>query len=300
MSIVAFAADPEYFPLAVGNSWVYKTTEGRLADVQAVDVAGTASFEGRDYFLVHFFQRDVYLRVSTDGTLFEYDQNAKKEKVWIAFGTDAGQSFPTEIDNCDKTAKVESKAAKYSGPTGTFTNALQLSFVKSCTDAGIISETFLPYVGLVEHVVDNIAGARKYSLIYSRTGVTEVTTPEIRFSLSLDAAVYPVSSAASQLVARLTLRNTTASPVTLQFPSGQTYELKIRNEKGEMVYQWSQGMAFTQIFRTENFGPGERNYPILVQLPSLPAGKYVADANLTTVDPTIYTASVGFEVRANP
>lgn len=60
---------------------------------------------------------------------------------------------------------MEGKAVKYSGPAGAHTNALQISFAQVYSGAGIQSETYLPYVGLVEHVVDNIAGARKYSLV---------------------------------------------------------------------------------------------------------------------------------------
>src|SRR5829696_1556570 len=97
----AFGADPDYFPLAVGNSWVYKVTEGRIPDVQTVEVTGNSTFEGRTYFNVSFFGRAVFLR-NDGGTLYEYDSNAKQEKVWIAFGSEPGTSFSTEIDNCNK------------------------------------------------------------------------------------------------------------------------------------------------------------------------------------------------------
>ena len=284
--ITAMGAEPDYFPLAVGNSWVYRVTEGRVPDVQVVEVSGTAAFAGRDYFRVQFFGRDVYLRMASDGTLYEYDASAKREKVWIAFGGEAGQTFVTEIDNCTTSGKIEGKAVKYSGPVGSFDKALQISFAQACADAGVQSETYLPYVGLVEHVVNDIAGARKYSMVYSRIGVTEVTTQEIRFSLSIDAA----SSSA-----RLTLRNTSPGPISLTFPSSQSYDLKLRNEKGDTVYVWSADKAFAQLFRTESFGPGERNYVILLPLENLPPGKYVADAFLTTAPSGSYTASVVFE-----
>lgn len=286
----AFGAEPDYFPLAVGNSWVYRVTEGRIPGTEVVEVGGTATIEGRNYFRVKFFGRDVFLRTASDGTLYEYDANAKREKVWIAFAAETGQTFATERDNCTRSGKIEGKAVKYSGPAGTFTNALQISFVQSCSDAGIQSETYLPYVGMVEHVEDNIAGARKYSLVYSRTGVTEVTTQEIRFSLSIDA---------SASTARLTLRNTTPDPVSLAFSSGQSYDLKLRNEKGDVVYVWSADKVFAQMLRTESFGPAERNYVILLPLENLPAGKYVADAFLTTTSPGIYAASVGFEYKGS-
>jgi hypothetical protein len=296
----ALAADPDYFPLAVGNSWMYKVTEGRIPDVQMVEVTGTSTFEGRTYYNVNFFSRPVFLR-SDGSTLYEYDSDAKREKVWIVFSSDPGTSFNTEIDNCDKSAKIDSKSASYTGPVGTFNNALKVTFTQSCADAGIQSETFLPYVGLVQHVVDNIAGARTYSLVYSRTGVTEVTTSEVRFSMALDAAVYTgTASGGTNVTARLTLRNSTPDPIVLQFPSGQSYDLKVRNEKGDIVYTWSANKLFPQIFRTESIGPGERNYVVQIPLPALPAGKYVVDSYLTTTPSNTYAASVGFEYKVTP
>ena len=77
----AYGADPDYFPLAVGNSWVYRVTAGRIQDVETIDVTGTASFEGRSYFSVNFFGHPVFLRQASDGTLYEYDATAKREKV---------------------------------------------------------------------------------------------------------------------------------------------------------------------------------------------------------------------------
>ena len=67
-AVAAFGAEPDYFPLAVGNSWVYRVTEGPLPDVQVVEVSGTAAIGGRD----------VFLRTASDGTLYELDANATR------------------------------------------------------------------------------------------------------------------------------------------------------------------------------------------------------------------------------
>lgn len=115
---------------------------------------------------------------------------------------------------------------------------------------------------------------------FYRTGVTEVTTQEIRFSLSIDA---------SASNARFRLPSRAADP----------NDPKIRNEKGDVVYVWSADKLFAQVFRTESFGPGERNYVILLPLENLPAGKYVADAFLTATSPGTYAASVGFEYKGS-
>jgi hypothetical protein len=108
-------------------------------------------------------------------------------------------------------------------------------------------------------------------------------------------------TAAPLLTARLTLRNT-AEPIQLTFPSGQSYDLVIRNEKGDILYRWSDGKAFTLAIRTLTFGPGELNFLIQVPLATpdgkpFPQGRYLAEAWLSTLNPKTYAASAPFDLR---
>ncbi len=132
--------------------------------------------------------------------------------------------------------------------------------------------------------------------------------PQLSFSVALDNSVYIENllppappSPGPVLTAKLTLRNT-AQPITLEFPTGQNYDLEIRDAGGTVVYRWSDGRAFPQVFRTEKSGPGEKTF--LVQAPlagadknPLPEGKYVAEVWLTTRGGKRFDASVGFEIR---
>ena len=187
---------------------------------------------------------------------------------------------------------------------------------------GLERELFVPNVGLAFR--SQATGGPSYGsweLIYAHVGkVTRETTPELSFTLALDNSVYTVdsmppfspSTAAPVMTARIRLRNT-GQPITLIYPTGQTYELVIRDAKGSIVYRWSDGQAFPQIVRTEAFGPGEKDFPIRVRLVGadkypLPQGRYTAEAWLTTttITPTAavaisgtkaFDASVTFEMR---
>jgi hypothetical protein len=75
---------------------------------------------------------------------------------------------------------------------------------------------------------------------------------------------------------RLTLRSTHPDPITLHFPSGQSFDLKIYDEAGEIVYTWSAGKFFTLIIRDNQLGPGERTYGFAVPLGALRPGRYKA------------------------
>jgi len=101
------------------------------------------------------------------------------------------------------------------------------------------------------------------------------------------------------MTARLSVRNTTGAPIELVWPSGQRYDFVIRDEKGQIVWRWSEGRAFTLVFGTESFS-GERNYTELIRLgrdgkPFQP-GKYTLEAWLAT-QPRIYAATAGFEIQ---
>lgn len=58
--------------------------------------------------------------------------------------------------------------------------------------------------------------------------------------------------------ARFTLRacNTTNETRELTFASGQRYDFEV-SRNGELVWRWSDGRAFTQIYGTEQWGPGQ-------------------------------------------
>jgi hypothetical protein len=289
------AATPEYLPLQVGNSWVYKTTQGRASRVQMAAVEAVESVDGRSYYRVQFFERTVLVRQTEDGSLVSYDPATKQERLWLPFASAEGQRTNSEFDPCSKSATVRSKSASVKTSIGDFTNALQLTYEPSCGDAGISTQFFLPYVGLVQQESTTIAGPQRYELLYSRTGLTNIETQQISFAMALDGHTYRVGQDAEMIV-RLTLRSSHPDPIELMFPSGQSYDLKIYNDRGESVYTWSADKIFAQVVRTERFGPGEKTFAFSVPVGQFPAGRYAAEGYLTT-QPRLFSAVVQFEVR---
>ena len=51
---------------------------------------------------------------------------------------------------------------------------------------GVESDLFLPYVGLVQRMVQTIAGPRAYELVYARLGeIAVVTEPEVVYAVAV-------------------------------------------------------------------------------------------------------------------
>ncbi len=299
------AAAQEYFPLDKGNVWIYRSGEAtRTVEISDLKIAGDHTYFALD--------GSSLVRVTENGDLVALEQNSGGETIWVRFNAPEGESYRSGMGPCPSNATIASRAAPYTGPIGTFNNALRITYSGgTCADAGLIDEFYLPWVGLVQRTETTIAGPRTFDLIYARLGgVTVVSASELSFSVTLDKSTYtanlmpPVDPkrAVPAMTARISLRHSQPEPLKLTFSSGQTYELVIKDESGKEVYRWSDGQMFTQALREVEFPAGEKNWMVTVRLAGrdgnpLPQGKYTTEAWLTTTGTPTYRASVPFEMR---
>ena len=120
--------------------------------------------------------------------------------------------------------------------------------------------------------------------------------PDLSTDIELDRDVYPASSDA-QLHARLMIRNESADPVTLTFPTGQIYDLEIHDGDGNVVYHWAQGKVFPRMATNVEI-QFEKGYSITAPLTHLQPGRYVVQAWLTLEGPVrAYSGSARFELK---
>ena len=306
-------AQTNFFPLDVGNQWIYRSSVGGAETSWKVEVTGESTRDGQVYAVVEGFPAGKrWLRRTSDNKILALDEETGTEGLWYDFGAE-GRQWNTVQDQCSPTATIPSLTSEYRGPVGEFNTALRVQYLPGgCADAGISQDVFLPYVGLVSRSITTFAGPRTWDLVYAKLGTsTVISEPSLSFTLTLDRNTYRFNPLSAEprdttptLNARLTLRNSTADPVPLEFGSSQTYDLVIKNEDGKEVYRWSEGRAFTMAFRSEQFS-GEANWMIGVKLTGadgkvLPAGKYSAEAWLTPVGDLRFSSAVRFEIRQAP
>ncbi|MBL8218589.1 MAG: hypothetical protein JNL62_05145 [Bryobacterales bacterium] len=299
LAMAATLSGQDYFPLEAGNQWIYRVG-GALSGVLTpntfvAEISGTRNIDGREYFQLTGLPGGArLLRKNEAGTLVFYSEQDRAEHNWVAFQAYPGEAFRTEIDDCNPTAVIQSKNAELRSPLGEFRDgALRVGYAPGrCADAGLISETFLPYVGLAQRRMSNIAGEVIWDLIYARLGgFTAFSEAERSFQAALNASRFAPND---PITVRMTLRNTTGTPLELTFPSGQDFDVVIRNEKGDEVYRWSNGRGFTLAIRMLRFS-GEKNYAVAVR-PNLPAGTYTLTASLA-VSGTKLEATLPLEIR---
>ena len=178
---------------------------------------------------------------------------------------------------------------------GQFTNALAIDYPPAnCADAGITSELYLPYVGLLQRTQTSLAGPVVYDLVYANLGgITTIAAPERSFTVSV---IDPGSAPGGQATVRLTLRNARAQPLTLTFPTAQRFDLVLRDGNGAIVYQWSAARTFAQVLGMLQVTL-EKTWVVQIPVGSLPPGRYTVQAGLST-QPVNYRGQTTFDLPA--
>ncbi|MBE0657061.1 MAG: hypothetical protein IH602_05180 [Bryobacteraceae bacterium] len=324
-------AQTVWLPLQVGNTWIYRTSDAGASASYTVRVDRTATFDERTYYSVVTEGQTtglisatplspsdtvpvpavspLWLRNAEDGRIMMWDEQTSSERLYLDTAAEPGATSESSVDLCSPTSTVVSRAAEYSGPIGQFKCVLHIRYGPgTCADAGVETDYFLPWIGLVSRTTQTIAGSRRYDLVYARLGVTVISAPELSFSLSLDRSTYTANlmppivpeNAIPQVNARITLRNTTPDPLTFDFSNGQVYELVLWNDHGNVVWRYSDGRAFTHDFHSITVSKGERTWNETIRLAAmdaaggmgpLPAGRYVLECWLTSTEGRTFTAS---------
>jgi hypothetical protein len=292
--VATLSAAAQYFPLQVGNQWIYRLSAGPLKESRTAEITAAETINGQDYFVYRgIFGETARIRLTSDNRLVARATDGA-EVLWADFNAAERDSFPTSFDNCTGQATVESRSAKSSLFDLAWENGFQVAYAPAqCADAGVAADLYFPGLGLASRTYQSFSGPRVYELAYARIGkVTYSAEGEIAFRLSLNKSVF-TTPALMQL--RMTLANTTGEPLELNYRSGQSFDVQIRDDAGKTLYTWSANKLFTAALRQESV-TGERNWVLSEEIP-LPLGSYVLEAYLTTTDRPVYRAQLPFEVR---
>jgi hypothetical protein len=327
VSALGFAQQPfpDYFPLEVGNQWVYRSVIGQV--FRTVSISGTQPVNGVTY-AVMLQNADpptsALYRNDGAGKIYLYDSMRQQEVLAYDF-TNSGPAPSGPVGALGTFASI----GNYSGPLGVFNDAYTIQQVAYGTT---MSTTFLPYIGQVASSFSLNQGSAGLvppmveNLVYARINdITVLTTQDWGFGITLDRAVYHLQlgqtgdcellllplAAPSALFyhpcaqVRLTLRLKGSDPVQLSFPTQQLYELKLQDPSGNAIWTLSGTKTYGAGPRNLVVGPGEVNFvelmPLTVSANTVPAallapGTYNLSATLlNNVGPSA-SASIQFVV----
>jgi hypothetical protein len=279
----ALSAQTLYLPLEEGNLWLYHGRGGSLV----IEAGRSEEFAGNRYYRVGGLtgNGESWVRNDPEGRILLWDERARQERVLLDAAAPEGALYDTAMDPCARQASIRSRNAKYSGPVGEFENALLVDYLPGpCMDAGLGSEHWLPWVGLLRRVRITIAGPREYDLVYARLGgVTYVRAPQTGFSLSL-------TPSGDVLLVRITVRHTLQWPLVLNFSSSQRFDILAYDSNGKEFYQWSRGRAFLTVMGREEIR-GEKTWVAEIPVADWPRGGYAVKAWLTPLEGHAWWAS---------
>jgi hypothetical protein len=288
----------DYFPLQVGNEWIY----GDGATTISVQVLGETVESNR----IKYFDVSGYLpgdqaavrklRRGLPGQVLEYNPGGE-DFLWYRFGLFRGAwQFETAGEvPCVTGSRVSigSFGEVVEVPAGISAHTLRLDFLSPCMDAGISREYFAPGVGLVQRVMNTIAGPRTFRLLSARVGPNVWPPALYGVEVATDRPVYfnnlmpPIIAPWPTMHARLVVRNQTDTPVEFTYPTSQRFDFIVRDAQGKEVLRWSDGKAFAMVVGRETLVRGWRSYPADIVLRTrdgklLPSGSYTLLGYLAT------------------
>src|SRR5262249_38994820 len=124
------AQTADYFPLEVGNTWLYKATTivgtqplQLNTTYQTMRVTGMETIGERQYLAVSYCGRDVLLREDgPTGNVLAYDRSSGAETPWMSLGLPVNATFSSSVDPCSPQGQIASRTAAIGVPLGAFTD----------------------------------------------------------------------------------------------------------------------------------------------------------------------------------
>lgn len=259
----ALLCGAELFPLQPGNEWTYRNERGGGTHTIRVGGQPLAAADGRIFHrLIGYAAQPLWVRTGADGNLYFYDEESGQDRMLTNFVAE----FTAEFRHCTATGRPEKDGV--------------ITYTSSCADAGLEREVYQANIGMVERVEQTIAGPKTMKLVAAKVG---------QWTLGgQDGSLFQVQVARKDVTTlTVTMRlNAGPGPFKVVFPTGQTFDVVLRDPDGEVVWRWSEGQAFIQVVREEEVTPLGLRYsvdvPLALQLPRpWKDGVYTVEAWLT-------------------
>jgi len=276
LGLGAQAAD--LFPANVNDTWSLHQFTGESSRVQVVSEgrAGWKRFQGlfdRTLWLLPHHSRVLLWNETARATQVLYDFDAAVGDRWpIAFGTPA--------DRLTGSVTVVTKEDKIQTAFGPRTGCMTFGFVwDGLSDAGIISQSFCPDLGLVRQDRLTFAGVDTEVTVAEAVGGL-ITTGYLGQGMNVRVDE-GITAPGRALKVRLELWDTTGAERWFTSSTAQLFDVKLVDAAGRVVRLWSSDRMFAQI-ATSWALEGEKTFDLEMPLRSLDdrplaAGQYTIE-----------------------
>jgi hypothetical protein len=286
----AFPSAPDFLPLESGNQWTYRASGSD--ETLTISVGIPVMIGGHEYYKVRGYATMLLLvRRAENGNLYWYDEDREMDVLLTSFETVENGWYDTFIDGCEQGGQPQRDRLHTRVPAGSFNSALEIRYRSyACRDRGIEQEFYLDNIGLLQRTITTFAGPRTFELVYARVGSLRINAqPGTAFRVSTIRSILTRSNGSEVPIQPVSLRLTVdrSDPVPLRYTTSQKFEVQIRNEAGEIVYKWSDDVAYAQPIADQQAFEIEHRLDLPLRLRSgeaLPDGIYTIEGWLTTAE----------------
>ena len=168
ISIAYSQTDTSFFPLALGNQWIYESSHfGRLDTETVID---TQTVNGRLYFGIAAYSSSLIYWLRADSNkifiapnLVITDTSDVKQAMWYDFGAPANTQWSVRLFFDGSLAECDLNGITFVMYKGH--DMIQFFHSPPCRDAGRLSEWFRRGTGRIQYCQDNIAGTDTFNLV---------------------------------------------------------------------------------------------------------------------------------------
>ena len=261
--------DSSYFPLAIGNQWIYKFNEGPFFDT--VTIVDTQRVNGKQYYAFQKYGGNRYIWFGKDtNRVYIIDTVANRlntsnvsECMVYDFSVATGESWELSLTNsaivCEYAGKITLAKKNDSIITiaGMFTNCYKFSHtISPCKDAGRYEEWFAAGIGSVAYSEESLTGIRRWYLLQSNI-LTEVVGPHYSHSIVEYNLWQNYPNPFNPLTS-----------ITYSIPIGSNVKIIIYNSLGEkiktLVNEYKTSGNYTINFDASSFASGVYFYQLSV------------------------------------
>ena len=234
----------------------YKTYQNSHNDTVSMSVIESVGANWKQYSN-YLGKAEQWIWLSNDNTQLYWYSPENGSQLLLNSGDRVGTQYEVDIDGCTDRATVAAKNRSINLTSGSYDDVTRLDFSGYCFDAGLKSAWFVSQLGLIKWTEDSLLGEVEFELAHAKVNGMSIPNHQgIELSAQFPAETIMLNEQGS-VEAAVTLINHSDAPMTLDFTSGQTFEIYLYNEKDTLVSLWSTGKMFTQALHSLEIQPGE-------------------------------------------
>ena len=280
--LISSAPAEDFFPLQPGNVWAYRNAT--TGESFTVSVGSPVVIQERVYHLLRgYAKQPLLVRLDERKDLVQVDEKTGLEQTLTSFVSLPGGWWEAPARGCAHEGMALNRGTAHDGAAGPFPDVRELFYrTIACADFGIEYEQYAGNIGMLRRIATSIAGPQTFDLAYARVGNIRIdTAPHAAFSVAV------LQTLPFGLIAQLRLQTDSGREVKLIFPTGQEFDVALRDAGGKVLWKYSDGKVFAAALH-ETIAAGQWGVPVQIPGPVLEElerqpGTYTVQAWLTTI-----------------